>query len=315
MDLSGNLVAVGGFPSEPNQRYQEITVPLHSRNHQNWGYLQVRRTLKDYENYLADTRFALLLGLPLSMLLVGVASWWLAKRAMQPVYISYAQIQQFTADAAHELRTPLAAIQATVESALRIHDFSEEEARDILSRVDRQNQRLSQLVKDLLLLSRMDQLALPLKKQVCCLNDLISDVAEEFAALAMNAGVQLKTKILVLQPLYIRGDEEQLYRLVSNLTANAIQYTPVGGEVTLILDYCNYHAVIQIKDTGIGIAPQHQTRIFDRFYRVSGDRSRNTGGSGLGLPIASAIASAHQGNIQVVSELGKGSIFIVRIPL
>ncbi|NEQ18946.1 MAG: ATP-binding protein [Microcoleus sp. SIO2G3] len=97
--------------------------------------------------------------------------------------------------------------------------------------------------------------------------------------------------------------------------ALAIQYTPTGGYVTVILKRSNGDAVIEIEDTGIGIAPNEQNRIFDRFYRVHSDRSRSTGGSGLGLAIAQAIVQAHEGSIQVQSQLGKGSTFIVRLPL
>ncbi|MBD2293646.1 two-component sensor histidine kinase [Anabaena sphaerica FACHB-251] len=312
-DVSGKSVAIAGFPILTNQRYQKITLSLHTKDNRDWGNLIVERSLKDYDDYLAATRLILFLGLPFSMLLVGGASLWLAARAMQPVYTSYEQMQQFTADAAHELRTPLAAIQATVESALRSNQLSDVQARDILTRVERQNQRLSQLVKDLLLLSRMDQQALPLKYQECYLDDLVSDIAEEFAALAIAAEVQLKTEIRQ-EKIKVLGDEEQLYRLLSNLVVNAIQYTLAGGEVKIILDSNKHHAIIQVEDTGLGIAPEHQTQIFTRFWRVNSDRSRHTGGSGLGLPIANAIAIAHQGTLEVNSSLNKGSIFTLRLP-
>lgn len=334
VDRSKRLVALAGLQPEglslesdrspllwqtlkdrKGDRYQQISLALHTQDNRSWGYMQVGRSLKDFDDYLAAVRLILLLGLPAAMLLVGGASWWLAGRAMQPIHQSYQKMQQFTSDAAHELRTPLAAIQATVESALRLTQLSEAEARDILSALKRQNHRLSQLVKDLLLLSRMDQQALPVKRQLCCLNDLISDVEEEFAALVIAANVTLTTEVQVPKPLYVTGDEEQLYRLVSNLIVNAIQYTPAGGQVTVILDTSDRHALIQVKDTGVGIAPEDLQMIFERFYRVNSDRSRHTGGSGLGLPIAAAIAQAHQGSIQVQSELGFGSTFMIRLPL
>jgi two-component system OmpR family sensor kinase len=332
VDRSGRLVALAGLQPEglpleakrspllwqtlkdrEGERYQQISLALHTKDNRPWGYMQVGRSLKDFDDYLAAVKLILLLGLPAAMLLVGGASWWLAGRAMQPIHQSYQQMQQFTSDAAHELRTPLAAIQATVESALRLTQLSEAEARDILSALKRQNHRLSQLVKDLLLLSRMDQQALPVKCQLCCLNDLISDVEEEFAALAIAANVTLTTEVQVPKPLYVTGDEEQLYRLVSNLIVNAIQYTPAGGQVTVILDTSDRHALIQVKDTGVGIAPEELQAIFERFYRVNSDRSRHTGGSGLGLPIAAAIAQAHGGSIQVQSELGFGSTFTIQL--
>ncbi len=296
-------------------RYHQISLPLHTQDNRPWGYMQMGRSLQDIDDYLANVRLVLLLGLPIAMLLVGGSSWWLALRAMQPIYQSYRQIQQFTADAAHELRTPLAATQAQVESALRMVRISEPEARDILGTIERQNRRLTQLVADLLLLARMERQPVPVRRQLCCLNDIVSDLVEELGTLALAAGVTLRADIRVHQPINVTGDEEQLYRLVSNLIVNAIQYMSKGGLVTIVLDRNDDRALIQVRDTGIGIAKSEQKRIFERFYRVSSDRSRQTGGSGLGLSIAQAIAQAHQGSIQVQSELGKGSTFTIRLPL
>ncbi|MCY7278192.1 MAG: HAMP domain-containing histidine kinase, partial [Phormidesmis sp. CAN_BIN44] len=259
-------------------------------------------------------KIVLLIGLPGAMLLVSAASWWLAGLAMRPVYQSYHQIQQFTADAAHELRTPLAAIRATVESTLDADDLTVTDARGTLQTIDRQNHRLSQLVQDLLLLSRMDLNVLTLKRQSCCLNDVVNDLVEEFTALAIAANLQLTTHVQVNYSLYISGDEEQLYRLIANLINNAIQYTS-RGEIKVLLNRDDHHALVQVQDTGIGIAPEDQPRLFDRFYRVNRDRSRQTGGAGLGLAIASAIAQAHHGEITIKSELSKGSTFTVRLPI
>lgn len=285
---------------------------LHTQDNRDWGYIQVGRSLADFNGYLNAVKLTLALGLPIAMGLVGVASWWLAGLAMQPIYKSYRQIEQFTADAAHELRTPLAATQATVESALLMQHLDEKEARNILETVERQNRRLTQLVADLLLLARMDRQPAPVRRQLCCLNDLVSDLVEELAALAISAKVMLKSEVRVHLPLSVVGDEDQLYRLVSNLIVNAIQYTPAGGRVTVVLDRSDSYVVIAVQDTGIGIAPKEQKRIFDRFYRVNS--SRSTGGSGLGLAIAQAIVQAYDGSLNVQSELGKGSIFTIQLP-
>jgi signal transduction histidine kinase len=112
----------------------------------------------------------------------------------------------------------------------------------------------------------------------------------------------------------VLGDEEQLFQLVANLVGNAIHYTPKHGQVLVTLGGDDRQVVIRVQDTGIGIAPEAQARIFERFYRVNRDRSRATGGSGLGLAIALAIAQAHQGTIQVQSDLGRGSTFTVKLP-
>ncbi|HEY9611840.1 two-component system sensor histidine kinase RppB [Allocoleopsis sp.] len=296
-------------------RFHQVSLPLHSPNYAFWGYLQVGRSLQDLDDHLDRLKLILLLGLPIAMILVGGSSWWLAGLAMKPIYQSYRQIEQFTADAAHELRTPIAASQATVESALMMPDLSYQETQDILGTIDRQNQRLAQLVADLLLLARMDKKVVPTGLRLCCLNDIVNDSVEEFQALAMSTEIALTSMVPVGEPLNIVGVPEQLYRLVSNLIVNAIQYTSAGGSVTVVLDRSHLDALIHVQDTGIGIAPEERSRIFDRFYRVNSDRSRHTGGSGLGLAIAKAIVQAHQGSIQVQSELSKGSMFTIRLPL
>jgi len=328
-DNSGRLIAIAGSYPEGlssvlnkklwqtlkdsrGKSYHQISFVLHTQDNRNWGYIQVGRSLEDFNSYLDAVKLILALGLPLAMALVAVASWWLAGLAMQPIYQSYRQIQQFTADAAHELRTPLAAAQATVESAILMPHLDEAEVRDILQTLQRQNLRLITLVSDLLLLARLDkQLTL---RHECCLNEIVSDLIEEFAAMAYSAKVTLTSSIRVHEPINIVSNCDQLYRLISNLIVNAIQYTPTGGKVIVILDRSDNYAVIRVEDTGIGIAQQEIPRIFDRFYRVNSDRSRSSGGSGLGLAIAFAIVQANQGNFNVQSELGKGSTFTVQLP-
>ena len=296
-------------------RYHQISLLLKNSNGKPWGYLQVGRSLADYDNHLEQSKLTLLVSLPIAFLIVSIASWYLAGMAMQPVYASYRQIQQFTADAAHELRTPLAAIRATVESVLSSDSSPEIESRDVLQTINRQTIRLSQLVQDLLLLSRLDLQAIASQKQPCCLNEIVSDLVEEVAALALQADIDLKLKIVDEPKIYVIGNEEQLYRLMLNVLINAIYYTPEHGKVEVSLDRLDHYAIIQIQDTGIGIDSIDLPYIFDRFYRVNSDRSRKKGGSGLGLAIAIAIAKIHNGNIQVKSELSKGSIFTIRLGL
>ena len=330
-DYSGKLIATAGaYPDElppafnsqhwqtitdtKGNIYHQISVSLHTKTQQDWGYFQLGRSLQDFNDYLSTVKLILKLGLPTALIFIGFSSWLLAGLAMKPIYASYRQIQQFTADAAHELRTPLAASQATVESALLTPQLDEKEAREILRTIDRQNRRLTQLVADLLLLARMDNQGIPDRRQLCCLNDLVSDLVEELAAMAIASEVALTSELRV-QLLNVVGDSDQLYRLVANLIVNAIQYTPAGGKVTVILDCSHIEAIIQVQDTGLGIAAIEQGRIFDRFYRVNSDRSRHTGGSGLGLAIAQTIARAHHGSLSTRSELGCGSTFILRLPL
>ncbi|MEX0269894.1 two-component system sensor histidine kinase RppB [Leptolyngbyaceae cyanobacterium UHCC 1019] len=331
LEQSGQAIALlGQYPNEASAdiqegwqtvkgsdgtRYQQISLLLKTADGTSWGYMQVGRSLKEYDDHLTTLRWLFLIGLPAGIVLVGGTGWWLAGMSMRPIYQSYERMQQFTADAAHELRTPVAAIRATVEAAQDIHPLSEAEVQDTLAVVARQNKRLAQLVQDLLLLSRMDQQTHPIKHSACCLNDLVVDLVEELFVLEIAKAIKLTHQIRVNEPLFVMGDEAQLSRLISNLITNALQYTPDGGKVTVILERDDHHALIHVQDTGIGIAPANQTRIFDRFYRVNSDRSRHTGGSGLGLAIARAIARSHQGDLKVQSRVNEGSTFIVRLPL
>ncbi len=332
VDPAGRLLATGGVrpeglpltaPSPPfqtpkdqnGQEYHQVAIALDNTGQAAWAYLMVGRSFQDSDQYLASVRWSLLGGLLLSLGLVMAASWWLSALAMRPIYQSYNQIQQFTADAAHELRTPLAAIQATVESVLRLPRISEEDAQETLTVINRQSQRLTTLVSDLLLLSRLDSEQRPLIKRSCCLQDLIGDIVEEMAAFAISQEITLVVDFQTQTSLVVFGDEEQLYRLVLNLVNNAIIYTPAGGQVTLTLTRHQQHALILIRDTGVGIAPEHQAKIFDRFYRVDAARAGQSGSSGLGLAIAQAIAKAHGGTLTVTSQIGQGSTFAIYLPV
>jgi signal transduction histidine kinase len=335
VDRSGRPIAIAGIDfeqlpmSSPTQRwrtlkdrtgiqYRQISLPLYTTQ-QLSGYVEVGRSLQDLEQHLAALRLTLLLGLPIVTILIAIASWWLAGLAMRPIYRSYHQMQQFTADAAHEFRTPLAAMQSTIQAALKLSGtgtlhLPESATGGALEVLKRQITRMSQMVGDLLLLTRIDQ-QLKGEYQKCCLNDIVSDLGEELASLAIEAKVTLCTQVQQQEKLEVLGNEEQLYCLISNLVGNAIQATPSGGKVTVLLENSDRYALIHVQDTGRGIALEHQTRIFDRFYRVNRDRSRASGGSGLGLAIAQAITKAHGGSIRVQSEVGVGSTFTVQLPV
>jgi two-component system, OmpR family, Ni(II)-sensor and/or redox sensor kinase NrsS len=319
-------IAIGDWQTlqdKSGNRYRQFTTILHSatadklppapKSKGYWIYIQIGRNLETFDLEVDRIRVILTVAFLFALGLIALSSWWLSGLAMKPIYRSYQQQQQFTADAAHELRSPLASLLATVEAILRISQSSSQEIQTMVRTVERQGRRLSHLITDLLLLSSLEQNAAPLPFQPCCLNDLISDLIEEFSELAATAEVHLTCLIPELE-LYVLGNESQLYRLVSNLIANAIKYTPGGGQVIVTLEARDPLAVISVQDTGIGIQPEDQSRIFDRFYRVDSDRSRKTGGTGLGLTVARAIAHHHQGQLTVKSEPGAGSVFKVSLP-
>jgi signal transduction histidine kinase len=295
------------------ERYHIHTLSLQTSDNLNWGYLQVAQSYQLLDEYMYSLHLILIFGVPLAMLTIGGASWWLSGLAMQPIYKSYQQIQQFTADAAHELRTPLAVVRVAVESALD-PAANPQETHPNLEIVQRQVQHLTRLAEDLLWLSRLEAKQLPLQQQPCCLNDLVNDLEEELAPLAISAQIDLRVELRVSKPCYVMGDIDRLYRAIANLITNAIQYTQAEGVVMIRLEYTDNTAIVTVRDTGIGIAPADLPQIFDRFYRVQVDRSRATGGTGLGLAIVRAIVGAHHGQVEVSSNLDKGSVFTVKLP-
>ncbi len=196
---------------------------------------------------------------------------------------------------------------------MRLPNISDPEARETLQVITRQNQRLTTLVSDLLLLSRLDTQS-PAPMALCCLQDLLSDIEEELAALAVASDIHLVLDQPAQPLITVMGHEAHLYRLALNVVSNALQHTPAEGKVIMRLRQTDRQAIITVQDTGIGIAPEDQAYIFDRFYRVNKDRSRRSGGAGLGLAIVKAIAQAHSGDIQVQSQVDQGSTFTITLP-
>jgi signal transduction histidine kinase len=254
----------------------------------------------------------------------------------------FAQVRRFSADASHELRTPLTILKGEIEVALRGAREPVEYQRVLESALE-EVERMARLVDDLLMLSRADAGALRWDQEPVELDRLVEDVAKRGEILARARGVQVN--IQTVEPLIARGDEQRLRQLLLNLVDNAVKYTPAEGRVWLSLrrvetdaDHPAAGAVyaspsdahadaipsrpaatawaeIVVTDTGVGIPPDALPRIFDRFYRVDGARSREAGGTGLGLCIAKAIAEAHAGRIEVASTPGAGSTFTVHLPL
>ena len=226
---------------------------------------------------------------------------------------SFGRIRQFTADASHELRTPLTILTGELELALR-SARTQEEYQEVISSALQETLRMSRVVEDLLLLSRADMGRIRLTSGKVNLNDMLADLADATAILGSEKELSI-TYRHEEEPLVVEGDHARLYQMFLNLLDNAVKYTPQGGAISLTLHRENNIAEIRVRDTGIGIGRDEQKKIFDRFYRVDKARSRAQGGVGLGLSIVEWTVHAHDGKITVESESGKGSTFIVRLPL
>ncbi len=226
---------------------------------------------------------------------------------------SFGQIRQFTADASHELRTPLTILTGELELALR-SARTVEEYQDVLSSALQETLRMSRVVEDLLLLSRADMDRVRLQIDTVHLNEMLADLADATAILGAEKEIDI-TYRHEEGDFFVEGDHARLYQMFLNLLDNAVKYTTRNGAISLTMHRDGNFVEMRVRDTGMGISKEHQKKIFDRFYRVDKARSRAQGGVGLGLSIVEWTVRAHDGTITVESEPGKGSTFIVRLPL
>jgi two-component system OmpR family sensor kinase len=231
------------------------------------------------------------------------------------IHTAFAQQRQFMADASHELRTPLSVMQTAAGVTLKKDHRHEEEYREAIQMMNEQTRRLSTIVNDMFVLARADAGHYPLRKKMLYLNDLIEEVARAGTLLAGEKNVSLESANLPEASFY--GDEDLLRRMILNLVDNAIKYAPSGSRVRLRLSQEANDYLISVSDAGPGIPAEAQEHIFERFYRVDKARSRNEsmGGAGLGLAIASWIAEAHDGRLQLTSSNSAGSTFTARLPI
>jgi signal transduction histidine kinase len=227
---------------------------------------------------------------------------------------SFGSLHRFTADASHELKTPLMVLRAGVERAL-VHPGVPAEILQSLDETLAQINQMSEMVENLLTLARADEGRAPLAVEEGDLRDLLGDVGETAGMLGESAGISVTSEMPV-SPVRLAVDRHRIREMLLNLVTNAIKYTPQGGTVALTLAEEEDAVVFTVRDTGIGIAPGDLPHIFERFWRADPARSR-TGdrpGTGLGLAITKWIAEAHGGSITVQSRPGRGTVFVVRLP-
>jgi heavy metal sensor kinase len=309
---------------------------------------EVSRTLTLFRRYL-------LMFAPLMLLAASILGYWVSVRALSPVdaltrtartisgsdlsrrleplhtgdelqrlsdtlnemlrriETAFLRVTQFTADASHELRTPISLIRAEAEIALR-KSRTDKEYRDSLSHILIETETTSSMVEKLLSLARADSGGQALEIRPVDLREIVMRTAGEWRTVASFRTLGF-TETVASGDLQVAGDKTALQQLLNILLDNAVKYTPAPGSVSLSLEERGNRAVLKVIDSGIGIAPEDQNRIFERFYRADKARSRELGGAGLGLAIALWIVQQHHGLIAVESTLGKGSTFEVHLPL
>lgn len=326
-------------------RLMTATVPI--------GRIQIGVPLDGYEHLLANFATILLFASPIALFLASTGGYWMSSRTLRPVDRitrlageisakrlsarlpvrasgdeldrlsttlnamferlegSFLRITQFTADASHELRTPAAIIRATAELASSRPRTPEEHSKS-WKLVLAESERTSLLLDDLMTLARADADAVVLRLSRVDLAACAREAIGEMAVLAESAGVSIRYSGPEVTD--VLGDSESLRRVCLILLDNAIKYSHRGGSVEVSISCSDDNIDLEVCDTGIGIRPEDLPHIFDRFYRASKDRSRNSGGAGLGLAIARWIVERHSGEISAHSAAGRGSAFRIQLP-
>lgn len=316
--------------------------------------VQVARSLEDYDHEVGELLTVLLVTGPVALATALGGGYFLAGRALGPVdrmtdaareitaqrldrrlevpnpddemgrlawtlngmierlERSFREMQRFTADASHELRTPIAVIRTETEVALN-KPLDDPEKQSLLSNVLEECQRLTHITEQLLMLSREDAGIGQSPREPLDLAAMSEEVAEVMRPLAAAKHQQLLTE--TDGRVIVSGDPARLRQVLYNLLDNAIKYTPEGGRVDLSVQPVDSNARLTVRDTGVGISPEHQPHVFERFYRVDKARSRADGGSGLGLSIVESIVTAHGGRVEVLSVPGEGATFQIDLPM
>lgn len=226
--------------------------------------------------------------------------------------VSFERMRTFTLNVAHEIKTPLTILSGESELAL-YKQLDAKEAQELAATCLEETARINRIIDDLLTLSQGDMGGIDLEIAPVSLDELVRDVWEDASILA--SGKDLQVELGPNPPATVRADRIRLRQLLRALVSNAVRYTDPGGTIRIGSEAGAGGVTIRIEDTGIGIPSEHLPRIFDRFYRVEASRSRDQGGSGLGLAVARSLARAHGGDISVTSRPGEGSIFTVHLPL
>ena len=304
-EIDARTITVG------NQSIRVYTAPVRDDGRL-LGAVQAARDDWEHQSELRLVGLMSLIGVGLGAVVALPAGLFLARRAMRPIDLAFARQRAFVADASHEFRTPLTLIRATTEYVQRLPDASptvREELDGVLEEID----TTSRLVDDLLVLARVDSAELPLRRQRTNLSELVRAVADTVAPLAANNGLSL---LVSAQPGGLAEvDPDRIRQVLRILLDNAIAYTAAGGTIQVSVDRQDSRVRVAVSDTGVGIAPEAQARVFDRFYRADRARTRATGGTGLGLAIARALVLAHGGEIGLTSEPGHGTTVWFTLPL
>lgn len=309
---SSRLLRMNGTSGE-RYRYLAAVAPVLDGD-KRVGTLYMFKNMEFYYEAAYKTLFWLLCMALVLYMAACYFGYWLAGRNIRPISQMYARQKQFTADASHEMRTPLAVMKLAVQGLREDEDSRLSEfAKESVEMLDSEADRLSRLTENLMTLARSDEDNLPAYTEQVDMTALCHKVAVQLALLAEQKQIVLKQELQA--DLSVQGDELALSRLLIILLDNALKYSAAKTTVTLRGARVKEHLVIEVRDEGCGISDDDKSRVFDRFYRVDKARSRSQGGLGLGLSLAWAIVHQHGGSIKIFDNQPQGTVMYVQLPL
>jgi signal transduction histidine kinase len=249
----------------------------------------------------------------ISIFLLALINWLLVGKSLVPVRHAWEQQKEFIADASHEIRTPLSVIQANLDALIVNQEKPVVENLRWINNIKTETQQMAKLTEDLLLLAKKDANQLQFQREYIDLSLVVKETIEEIRPLYNQA--KIKLELNNNQTVYLFADEFRIKQLLIILLDNALKYTPANGRVQVNVSSSDSEVHLAVIDNGIGIKKEEQHLIFERFYRVDKTRSREAGGTGLGLPIAAWIIEEHGGTIHLESSLNTGTIFKIVFPV
>ncbi|MBA4416698.1 MAG: hypothetical protein C0392_02130 [Syntrophus sp. (in: bacteria)] len=348
--LKGEIVYETVGAKRPRLRI--ITMPIMD-NKKVTSIVQVGSSLEDFDETMTKLLIILIIGIPASLSATVMVGYFMAKKALRPVdqirkaaikissrnlderidiggrrdelarlaetfndmirrlKDAFQRVNQFSIDVSHELKTPLTILKGETEVALR-KDREKDDYKKILVSSLEEVDRMTRIIDDLMLLSKSDSKDMKLNIEDVALRDLIIDVCMDMKLFADKKGIVLTVN--EIEDVRVKGDELKLRRMLYNIVENGIKYTQTGGTVAVSSFNNDGYVRVDVKDNGVGISEEDIKYVFDRFYQADRSRRRE-GGSGLGLSISKWIAEVHKGSIQVESQLSKGSLFSIKLPI
>ncbi len=319
----GSLIIDAPFRPEnalTTQNSPHALIQTKSASHQGklLGYVRVATPLNESDKMQQTLLSGLSLGLLIALTAAGLGTIWLVKLSLQPIQTYIHRLEKFTADAAHELRSPIAVVRTNSEVALKYRENTSKPDIQKFETILDASMQMQKLTEDLLVLARGQQTNTLNESGTHSIIEIVEEAIASVKSSKNNAQVAFDiklptTKTIPQGDLQVTGKREELVRIIINIAENAARYSNAGDSVEIKIETEANCVLVKVTDNGIGIAADELPHIFDRFWRADQARNHHTGGNGLGLSIASTLAQQNNASIAVSSEITKGSTFTIKL--